>query len=187
MRVTAAGMVLVLAWAVSCATAEDQLTTNPDGGGKGGTGGFGAKGGTGGAGGTGANGGSGNFGGSGGFGGTGGLGGTGGFGGTGGLGGTGGFDGSVEAGDGALPTGFGPCVTQAEIDNQSGPFMIGFCNNPFLCFLCPDDAVNPGDIVCSPGCQCVPLPPICSDAGVDASDDAEDGSDAGTPADASLD
>ncbi|MFT3775126.1 MAG: hypothetical protein QM820_58005 [Minicystis sp.] len=59
-------------------------------------------------------------------------------------------------------------MTQAEVDAQSSqPFEVGFCFNPFACFLCPDNAVNPGDVVCSPSCVCAPLPPICgTDAGV---------------------
>jgi hypothetical protein len=72
-------------------------------------------------------------------------------------------------------TGFGPCITQAEFDNQNGPFMIDFCANPFAglaCALanCANAGVNPGDIVCSPNCVCAPMPPICGttlDAGVD--------------------
>lgn len=80
--------------------------------------------------------------------------------------------GSLDAGlDAAADggTGFGPCVTQQDIDGQSTqPFEIGFCHNPFACILCPNNAVNPGDIVCSPNCLCAPLPPRCgSDAGAD--------------------
>ena len=53
--------------------------------------------------------------------------------------------------DSGSPSGFGPCVTQADIDGQSSlPFEVGFCGNPFLCFLCDSDAVNPGDIVAAP-------------------------------------
>jgi hypothetical protein len=85
-------------------------------------------------------------------------------------------------------------VTQQDVANQSTqPFQVGFCFNPFACFGCPNDAVNPGDIVCAPACVCAPLPPICgSDAGTDAPDDAapdapdDSGLDASVP-DASSD
>lgn len=185
MRVPALSVILVVAWVASCATAEDDLYTNPDGGGgvgaKGGSGGTGAKGGTGGFG-SGGSGASGGFGGSGGTGnafGGGGLGSSGGFGG---VGGTGGVDGSIEA-----ATGFGPCVTEAEVAAQSSqPFQIGFCFNPFACFGCFDDAVNPGDIVCGPTCLCQPLPPLCTDAGPDAADDADAGDAADAPSDGST-
>jgi hypothetical protein len=179
-------LVLVAAVAVSCATAENELgsTTESGGGGSGG-----AKGGSGGLG--GAKGGSGGLGASGGAGGSSGSGASGGDGGTGASGGTGGTSGDdagtdadVDASSDASTTGFGPCVTQAEIDSQSTqPFQIGFCVSPFAgfaCFNCIDDAVKPGDIVCSPKCTCVPLPPICgTDAGSDADGDADDGSDGG--------
>jgi hypothetical protein len=66
--------------------------------------------------------------------------------------------------------GFGSCVTQAQVDAQSTQlFEVGFCvGNPFACLACPNDAVNPGDLVCGPNCVCAPLPSICgSDAGTD--------------------
>jgi hypothetical protein len=92
-----------------------------------------------------------------------------------GTGGAGGLDldAGPDADDGGSPSGFGPCVTQQDIASQSSqPFEVGFCFNPFACFACSNDAVNPGDIVCSPKCLCVPLPPLCmSDAGPDAPDD----------------
>jgi hypothetical protein len=70
-------------------------------------------------------------------------------------------------------TGFGPCVTQAEIDGQgTGAQVIGFCTNGFAAFgcaiACPNNAVNPGDPVCGPLCTCTTLPPRCgTDAGTD--------------------
>jgi hypothetical protein len=180
MRLAVLSVILVVAWAASCATAEDDLYVDPDAatGAKGGSGGTGAKGGTGG---TGAKGGSGGSGASGGFGGSGGTGGAfggGGLGGSGGFGGFGGSDAAVEAAQG-----FGPCVTEAEVASQSSqPFQVGFCFNPFACFGCLDDAVNPGDIVCGPNCLCAPLPPLCTDAGTDADVDAETDADAASDA-----
>jgi hypothetical protein len=81
-------------------------------------------------------------------------------------------------------------VTEQDIASQgSGTKLIGFCPNffaPFLCGGCLDDAVNPGDPVCSPNCVCTPLPPICgSDAGSDVIDEGDASPDAS--ADASLD
>ncbi len=98
--------------------------------------------------------------------------------GSGGAGGAG-VDAGVDASDGGSATGWGSCVTQQDVDNQSSlPFEIGFCvGNPFACaFTCPDDCVMQGDTCCSPNCTCSPLPPICGtvDAGSDAPDDAPD-------------
>jgi len=181
---------------VACATPEDELGSDPDasaggfGGGKGGSGAFG-----GGKGGSGGSGGSSGFGASGGSSGFGASGGSGGLGASGGSGGAGGNDaGPTDAGsdaDAGSASGFGPCVTQAEIDAQGAPFTLGFCVGAiFGCaFACPNDAVKPGDMVCSPKCICAPLPPICSDAGSDAGDAAGDAAEAGDagPADASAD
>ena len=192
MRASLSMVVLGLAYAVGCATAEDNVGDSPDTG----AGGSGAKGGSGGYGAKGGSGGTGAYGGTGGTSGLGASGGTGGFGASGGTGGFGGSDAGTDgdAGTDASATGFGPCVTQSDIDNQSTqPFQIGFCSNPFagfLCISCSNDAVNPGDVVCSPGCLCVPLPPICgSDAGLDGdADDADDASDSSdAPADAAGD
>jgi hypothetical protein len=71
----------------------------------------------------------------------------------------------VDAGDG-----FGPCVTQAQVNAQSTlPEQVDFCdNNLFACLFCSCPGVHPGDIVCSPTCLCAPMPPICpDDAGTD--------------------
>jgi hypothetical protein len=118
---------------------------------------------------------------------------TAGSGGAAGAGGVGGAGGSVTTPD-AGSTGFGPCVTQMEIDDQGDTSVIGFCNNLFAgfacAFSCPDDAVNPGDLVCDPNCTCALLPPLCvsvSDAGSDAAPDMDAGSDAAPVTDASFD
>ncbi len=179
MRRLIAVATLVAMWIGGCATTEEDV-----GGGTGGTGagaGLGGSGnytfgGSGGVGGSSATGGTGGSSASGGSGGTAASGGSGGFGGTGGSGGSVG-DAAADVEAGSID-GFGPCVTQAEIDSQSSqPFQIGFCFNAFACFLCSSDAVNPGDIVCSPNCLCVPLPPLCTeDGGTDASSDAGDAS-----------
>ncbi len=164
--------------AIGCATTEDELGENQDSGAGGGIG-------------------LGGFTGSGGTVGSGGVTSSGGSGGGSGTGGTpsdasvdastdASSDGAAEAGDAGDPSGFGPCVTEADIAGQSGPFMIGFCPNPFACFLCTNDAVKPGDIVCSPKCLCVPLPPICTDGGVDGGDAGDASSDGSVP-DASSD
>ncbi|HMR04189.1 MAG TPA: hypothetical protein PKA88_00360 [Polyangiaceae bacterium] len=175
--VVAFGLIAASGIAAACATTEDDLGTALDSG-LGGSGGFGGYG----TGGTPLTGGTGGT--------TGGTGGTSGSGGvlsdasTGGSSSDASSDGPVDAGN---PSGFGPCVTHAEIANQSGPFMIGFCGNPFACLLCTDDAVKPGDIVCSPKCLCVPLPPLCiDDAGADSGDAASDAS-SDAPLDAPLD
>jgi len=180
MRASVAMVVLGVLWAVSCASPTDELGPDSDSGvgatgGKGGSGGFG--GGKGGSGGSSATGGSSGFGGGSG---SGGLGGSGGSGGVGGSDAGDASDAPLDGNDSA--TGFGPCVTQAEIDSQGGGFMVGFCPNPFACFGCLNDAVNPGDIVCSPKCICTPLPPLCVDGG-DGGDDGGDG-EAGDAADA---
>ena len=175
MRALVAVFALGVIWVVSCASTDDDIGAVPaKDGGKDGTAAKGGGSATGGKGGTG------------GFGGSGGTsftGGTGGFGGTGGKGGTGGAsDGGLD-GDSGIP-GFGPCVTQAEIDSQgSAPLQIGFCIHffsPFLCGQCMDDAVNPGDMVCGPDCLCKPLPPICGteDAGADVIDEGSEAGDA---------
>ncbi|MEZ4222202.1 MAG: hypothetical protein R3B13_14800 [Polyangiaceae bacterium] len=166
MRGFAAVSVVAFAWLASCATAEDEVGENHTGGtgGKVGIGGFA----------------------------TGGLPATGGKVGTGGTSGSGGTGGALDASsdatldattdaadaDAGSATGFGACVTEAEIANQSPPFGAGFCANVFFCFGCPNDAVKPGDLVCSPKCICAPLPPLCTDGGTDAGD-AGDASDAG--------
>jgi hypothetical protein len=173
--------------AVACATTEDGLGAEQDSG-LGGNNGFGGyfTGGTTGSGGVVGSGGAVS-------GGSGGVGGSGGGlsdASTGGGSSDAASDGPVDAGD---PSGFGPCVTHAQIANQSGPFMIGFCGNPFACLLCTDDAVKPGDIVCSPKCLCVPLPPLCiddagaGDAATDASGDAPADAPTDAPADAPTD
>jgi hypothetical protein len=169
--------------AVACATAQDELDETQDAS-SGGSGGFGAFS----SGGSVASGGTGGFTPSGGTGGTGGSGGSLSDASTGGGASDAAPDAPVDSGS---ASGFGPCVTHAEIANQSGPFMIGFCINPFACFLCPDDAVKPGDVVCSPKCLCVPLPPLCvDDAGADSGDaatgDAASDAAADAPKDAPL-
>ncbi len=166
---------------VGCATSTTDLGPGDGDGGSGGAGGSGggiggSKGGTGGSS---AGGGTSGFGGSGGSSASGGAGG---FGGVGGVGGSGGapLDSGADAPDSGSASGFGDCVTPQEIAAQSSqPLQVGFCFNAFACFGCLDDAIKPGDVVCSPKCLCVPLPPICgSDAGSDAADSADD-SDAG--------
>ena len=192
MRASLSMVVLGLACAVGCATAEDSVGEAPDTGAggfgaKGGSGGFGAKGGSGGYGGTGA------YGGTSASGGSGALGGFGASGGSGGFGGLGGSDAGTDSGSDASANGFGPCITQSDFDKQGqGSNVFGFCANPFAGFACifgncQKDGVNPGDLVCSPTCVCAPLPPICgSDAGADA-DDADDASDSSDAMDAASD
>ncbi len=165
---------------IGCATSTTDLGPGDGDGGSGGAGGSG--GGSGGSGSKGGTGGSSAGGGTSGFGGSGGSsasGGAGGFGGGGGVGGAP-LDSGADATDSGSASGFGDCVTPQEIAAQSSqPLQVGFCFNPFACFGCLDDAIKPGDIVCSPKCLCVALPPICgSDAGSDAADSADD-SDAG--------
>jgi hypothetical protein len=183
-RTIAGALVLGVAWSVGCATSEhDPGVVNAAGsGGLGGTGGSsGFGGGTSGSGGTAASSGSGGASGGEASGGVGGLGGSGASAGVGGIGGASGSDAGVQ--EGGLPAGFDDCVTQQQIDSQSsGGAVIGFCPNPFAallgCLACFEDAVQPGDVTCSPTCICAPLPPLCgSDAGVDA-DGGVDASDA---------
>lgn len=47
--------------------------------------------------------------------------------------------------------------------------------------------MNPGDIVCSPNCLCVPLPPLCTDGGVEAGTDASADAATDAAADAATD
>jgi hypothetical protein len=180
---------LALGWSFACATPDDDLGMfDAAAGGSSGQGGFGGGSGSGGKAASGGTGGTSGSGASSGFGGVGGVGGG---------SGSGGLDGSagVDAGDSGSSNGFGPCVTQQEIDAQStGALFMGFCPNPFgvfaCAFVCPDDAVMPGDLVCSPICLCAPLPPLCgSDAGVDgdAADDAAADASIGDASDAALD